>query len=255
MVGGQGTSWRAGEVVLKPLDMSLDALQWQADQLPSIEGHGTFRVAAPLRTASGDLVIEGWTAWPYLAGVHAPRRWKDIIATGEQFHAGTRSAPRPDFVAKRDDRWALADRYAWDEVGGSRLGPEVGPIVGGDERVRRLTGLRRPVDEPDQLVHGDLSGNVLFHPVLPPAIIDFSLYWRPQTYATAIVLIAALVWEGADPSLVAEIAVDHDNLGQHLVRALLFRIVTEHLSGLGRTPWVDADPYASAIKSVHQLAS
>ncbi len=31
-----------------------------------------------------------------------------------------------------------------------------------------------------QLVHRDLTGNVLFHPPLPPLVIDLSPYWlRP----------------------------------------------------------------------------
>ncbi len=32
---------------------------------------------------------------------------------------------------------------------------------------------------PPQLVHGDLTGNLLFHTSLPPAVIDLSPYWRP----------------------------------------------------------------------------
>jgi hypothetical protein len=38
---------------------------------------------------------------------------------------------------------------------------------------------------------------VLFHDGLPPAIIDFTPYWRPVGYASAIVVADALVWEGA----------------------------------------------------------
>ena len=57
------------------------------------------------------------------------------------------------------------------EVGGGRLAvvPEVA----------RLVAARRSVDAVSQLVHGDLSGNVLLAHGLPPAVIDFSPYWRP----------------------------------------------------------------------------
>src|SRR5215207_8118569 len=82
--GGQATAWRAGDVVLKPLDMSIDALRWQAEVLGSVEPDG-FRVAAPMRSQDGELVVDGWTAWPMLAGVHAPR-WADIVAVGERLH-------------------------------------------------------------------------------------------------------------------------------------------------------------------------
>jgi hypothetical protein len=50
------------------------------------------------------------------------------------------------------------------------------------------------------LIHGDLTGNVLFHDELPPAIIDFTPYWRPLEFQSAVVVADALVWEGAPPS-------------------------------------------------------
>ena len=50
-------------------------------------------------------------------------------------------------------------------------------------------------------MHGDLTGNVLFARGLPPAVIDFSPYWRPVGFASAVVVGDALLWEGADESL------------------------------------------------------
>jgi len=41
---------------------------------------------------------------------------------------------------------------------------------------------------PSQLIHSDLGGNVLFHDQLPPAIIDFSAYWRPVGWGAIGVL-------------------------------------------------------------------
>src|SRR5215217_311001 len=82
--GGQGTAWRVGDVVLKPLDMSIEALRWQADVLRSATCEDV-RVAVPLRSRDGELVVDGWTAWPLLAGAHAPR-WADIVAVGERLH-------------------------------------------------------------------------------------------------------------------------------------------------------------------------
>jgi hypothetical protein len=39
---------------------------------------------------------------------------------------------------------------------------------------------------------------VLFHAHLPPALIDFSPYWRPPGFASVVVIADALVWESAD---------------------------------------------------------
>lgn len=69
---------------------------------------------------------------------------------------------------------------------------------------------------------------MLFDSSLPPAIIDLSPYWRPADYASAIVLADALIWEGADARVLD--AIGHvDDFGQYLVRALIFRLVTDSL--------------------------
>jgi len=59
----------------------------------------------------------------------------------------------------------------------------------------RLAAALEPVEARSQLIHGDLTGNVLFAEHLPPAIIDLSPYWRPTSFASAIVIADALVWE------------------------------------------------------------
>jgi len=69
LAGGQGTTWRAGQVVLKPAD-SVQAGRWFAevyDALASPE----FRVPRPVRAVTGDWVAEGWTASCWVAGTAA----------------------------------------------------------------------------------------------------------------------------------------------------------------------------------------
>jgi uncharacterized protein (TIGR02569 family) len=192
--------------MFKPLDMDGAALEWQAEVLASLEPDG-FRVAAPLRARDGSLVVGGWTAWPRLEGRHEPR-WAEIVAVGERFHRALAGFPRPAVLDARTDPWAHADRIAWDEGD-----------VHDDPDIARLLAARRPVDAPEQLIHGDLSGNVLFADSLPPAVIDFSPYWRPAGYASAIVVADAVAWYGARPSLLA--TVDR----QLLIRAVLFRLL------------------------------
>jgi uncharacterized protein (TIGR02569 family) len=201
LAGGRGRSWRAGPLVLKPLDWLPAELAYQAELLATIRTDG-FRVAPPVPH-----VIEGWTAAPYLEGRHEPGRWNEIIAAGRRLHAALAAVPRPDaLLDARDDPWATGDRVAW----GEQPYPGVGDLLQALE----------PVDEPPQLVHGDLTGNVLFHPTLPPAIIDFAPYWRPTEYASAIIVCDALCWENAPAELADAVA------PQLLLRAAIFRGVT-----------------------------
>jgi prepilin-type processing-associated H-X9-DG protein len=155
-----------GDVVLEPLDMSIDALPWQAAVLASVVCDG-FRVAPPHRTREGELVVDGWTAWPLLEGTYAPR-WADILAVGERFHRALAGVERPAPVLDaRTDVWARVDRIACGEQPAGRFErvPEVA----------HLLAARTTVSAPSQLIHGDLSGNVLFADGMPPAASTFRL--------------------------------------------------------------------------------
>ena len=229
LAGGRGTAWRAGGIVLKPLDMTVEALRWQAGVLASVVPDG-FRVAAPRRSVAGELVVGGWTAWPLLPGAHA-ERWADIVSAGERFHRALAGVDPPaGLLEGRTDRWARADRVAWGEAdaGADAAVPEVA----------RLLAARRPVEAASQLVHGDLSGNVLFADGLPPAIIDLSPYWRPAAYASAVILVDAVLWHGAGAEL---LATADDRL---VVRALLFRLLAE------QDPAAAGGGYSPAIRAV-----
>jgi uncharacterized protein (TIGR02569 family) len=219
LAGGQGTAWSAGGLVLKPLDMSLEALEWQEAVLSEIAEDG-FRLARPVRSCAGSLVVVGWSAWLRLDGQHLPGRWADIGAVGERFHRASAHIPPPRWHQRRTDPFAAADRAAWnaDDLAPFRSLPVI------DELAARL----QPVRGRDQLIHGDLSGNVLFHPRLAPGIIDLSPYWRPPLFATAVVAVDAMVWEGADRSVVG-ILHGHPDAAQYLIRAAIFRAVMDHL--------------------------
>jgi uncharacterized protein (TIGR02569 family) len=205
-----------------------------------------FRVARPQRSVDGSLVVDGWCALEWVEGRHEERRWADIVAAGESFHAALAGVPRPDFIDRRTDPWVIGDRVAWGEL-----------PAGDFARVKhldRLAAALRPIDKPSQLIHGDLCGNVLFADPLPPAIIDFSPYWRPPAFASAIVVADALTSEGADESLLD--AVDHvEDFPQFLLRALIYRVVTDRLFRENEPIRPDdADPYLPVVDLACRLA-
>lgn len=243
--GGQRTSWLVGDLVLKPLDRELEDLEWQAALFSSLRPEG-FRVARPRRADDGSLVVEGWSAWERMEGRHDERRWPDIVAVGERFSEALSGVPRPRGVGHRTDNWAIGDRVAWGELPARDLGRV--------KHLDRLVAALRPVEGRSQLIHGDLTGNVLFADPLPPAIIDLAPYWRPPAYASAIVVGDALVWEGADESLLD--AVDHiEQFPQFLLRALIYRAVTDRLFREREPIRPDhADPFLPAVELACRLA-
>jgi uncharacterized protein (TIGR02569 family) len=216
-VPGRPHVWLAGDAVLKPLDLLPDELDWQAGVLTSVSVERV-RLAPPLRTEDGRLVVDGWTAWRRVEGRHEPGRWREAIEAGRRLHRALAGLERPAFLDARTHPWSVGDRAAWGEL---PLEPWLG--IG---HVARLAPLLRPVTAASGLIHGDLAGNVLHEPGLPPAVIDLSPYWRPPPFADAIVVADALVWEGADESVLGAVA-DVEDLGQYLARALIYRLVTE----------------------------
>jgi hypothetical protein len=115
-----------------------------------------------------------------VAGRHA-RRWPEIIATGERLHATLAGVRRPAAVLDaRTDPWARADGIAWDDL--PRM-PAVARLLGAPASRRRA----------ESVIHGHLTGNVLFAYEQPPADIDFSPDWRPKAFASAIVAVDAVL--------------------------------------------------------------
>ena len=245
LTGGQGTAWRSGNVVLKPLDMTVAELAWQAEVLGSLACDG-FRVARPLAAGDGSLVVDGWTARQALEGSHREGCWPEVIAVGERFHAALAATTRPGFLDLRSDRWAIGDRVAWGELPAEEFS--------GVKHVPRLVAALQPLDASGQIVHGDLTGNVLFSDELPPAVIDFVPYWRPPGFASAVVVADALVWEGADETLLGSVA-HVDEFPQYLLRALIYRAVTDRLFRLDEPLRADDDdPYLPAVELALGLA-
>jgi uncharacterized protein (TIGR02569 family) len=209
--GGQGTSFRAGALVLKPTGDVAQA-EWLADVLDGVAGDGV-RVVRPVRSGSGRWVVDGWSAWRWLAGEHRPDAWDETLEVSRRFHRAVAEVPwSPALVATH--LWAVADRVAWGEAAAD-LPALVSPLL----------ARRRAVDLPSQLVHGDLHANVLFADPEPPVVIDVSPYWRPAGYADAVVVADAVAWAGAGEDLVERLLRGQGD--QLLLRAVLFRVASD----------------------------
>jgi hypothetical protein len=260
--GGQGTAWRAGEVVLKPVGDPRVA-RWTADLYRDLDSLGPvghldpldpldptgpldpltarrdpgFRVPRPLRIAARDWVAQdplvgAWVAWQWLPGEPASwagvsPHWPRLIAASRAFHAALAGRPAPPWLGRDGSQWTAGDQVAWGERDpGSLLAAAPAPLAG---QLRSLLAALRPVRLPAQLIHGDLGGNVLFAPGQLPAVIDFSPCWRPAGLALAVAAVDALTWSEADPAILGDLA-DQPELDQLLARAHVGRLVTEIVS-------------------------
>ena len=237
--GGQGSSWLAPPLVLKPVGSDLEAeeVAWLAEALPPLGGalaeeagvrlpadvpaDAPADVPVGVRGPGGRWVVDGWRAMTWVAGEPGPAGcWTGVFAAARAFTAAVAHLPRPPFLDRRNNPWAVADRAAWGEEP-LAVHPAQRVLV---EQLRALAA-RGSAERAAQLVHGDLTGNVLFSPGLPPAVIDVSPYWRPAAYAGAVVVADGLLWWGQGADLLAAAGESGDR--DLVARALLFRLLTD----------------------------
>jgi uncharacterized protein (TIGR02569 family) len=225
--GGQGRTWVVGDLVLKPVGDVAEA-EWVGAVLCDLPERG-FRLSRPVQSRAGRWAVAGWSAWSRVDGRHdVSTRWGDVLAAGEALHHALREVPRPDFLDARDNIWVEGERTAWDDDAPRVIHPSLAPLA------EQLAALRTPKRAPDQIVHGDLTGNVLFGDALAPAIIDFTPYWRPVGFASAVVVADAIAWHGATSALADALSHDDDEPRSMLARAALFRLITSDRAALGQ---------------------
>ncbi|GAC66611.1 TIGR02569 family protein [Gordonia soli] len=230
--------WRVGEVVLSLVPDHARAA-WSASVREALFVEG-LRIARPFRATDGRYVVSGWRADTYIAGAPEPRH-DEVLSVADRLHASIAGLERPRFLLQPPapphtdvDVFTAADRAAWEDVPlrsarAAGMGQPTSPDgVESVEILTTLATLRKPVDLPSQVVHGDLFGTVLFAGAAAPGITDIVPYWRPASWAAAVVVVDSLAWGGADEGLVHRWA-DQPEWPQMMLRATIFRLAVHAL--------------------------
>ncbi|WP_406832056.1 aminoglycoside phosphotransferase [Pedococcus sp. KACC 23699] len=235
LAGGRGGSVVAGDLVLSPgrdaatQDWLSPVLARQAVAL-DLEPARAVRIAMPIPAREGSWVVDGWAASRYEPDTTACTDLDVLVATGRLLHARLAVAvpQRPAGLDTRTDRWAEADRLVWgpiDALAAAVARQGSGVADGWVAELRSLAGTGSPPARSEQLVHGDLAGNVLLDATGTPVVIDLAPYWRSPLWAEAVCVLDAVTWHGADPT-----ALEHWHHGEHreaMLRARLFRLLSD----------------------------
>lgn len=230
--------WRLGDVVLSPVsDHARGAWSAKVRETLAVDG---VRLARPVRSTDGRYVVSGWRADAFIGGAPEPRH-DEVVSLAMRLHTATAQLEKPRFLTQTPvapwtdvDVFVAADRAAWEKVPfrSARASGAVEPTspdgLRSVEVIGQLATLRLPVESPDQLVHGDLFGTVLFDGADAPGITDISPYWRPASWAAAVVVVDALSWGGADDGLIGRWD-DLPEWPQMLLRAVMFRLAVHAL--------------------------
>ncbi len=187
--GGQGTSYRSGEIMLKPAD-SAEYSEWIAELFSSLPASPGVRFARPIKSSSDEWIYDGYVGWEFLEGEHIEGYYHDKLIASKIFHKSLAGVAKPKFLATPTGPWSAADQIVW-QGSSFEYSQEFMDLI------NQITPHLKPVDGSEQLIHGDLLGNFLISDNLSPAIIDFSPVWAPVGFAEGIMLVDAITWEGA----------------------------------------------------------
>lgn len=236
--GGRGHSVRAGDLVLSPgrdaatqdrLNPRLARLAVDLDTRAARDPRD-LRIAMPVPARDGSWVVDGWGATRYEPGTQVLTDVAATRAVGAVLHAElARLVPSWSSADELPaHRWAVAERAAFGD------GPV--PVESLDGRGRLLLShLAADRDStplgPEQLVHGDLAGNVLLDPGGAPVVIDVTPYWRPALWAEAVAVLDSVVRWGADRAVMHEWVSGARR--QAMIRAAMFRLLGERPSDIG----------------------
>jgi uncharacterized protein (TIGR02569 family) len=240
--GGLGPAFRFGDVVVKPVDDAVEAAFIASVMAAVVVDETKVRVARPAATQDGRWVAEGWAASHRVEGrqLRSNHPWPMALTAIAALHDGLEAIGRDPVLDGRGHRWAVADGLAWGEAATS-LHPRIEALVG-----RVQDGLTT-TDAESQLIHGDCFSNLLFADGLAPAVIDFSPYWRPGSWATAIYVVDAVAWGGGDQGLLDLLPMSPE-MHDLLRRAAIFRLVA--LDGYRRELGQDIESQLPAYESM-----
>lgn len=243
--GGRGLCFRTANVLLRPSDDNeeseyIGSLCANLLKLDLVD----YCVPAPIPVSESPekYVADGWTAWTFVDGKMAPKgNFEILFKACRGFHTDLRTLvnEKPLFLSNRQNRFTEADLVTWGEKKLEDVQKVNNDIMATIQpSLEQLLRLRQPFQQElrNQLIHGDLTGNVLFDDSgRPPAIIDITLYWRPAEYAEAIIVADGLIWLGEGRELVEIYGTDHTRM-QLLLRALYWRCLSFAIDSI--VPWV-----------------
>ncbi|EJD55562.1 hypothetical protein AURDEDRAFT_118633 [Auricularia subglabra TFB-10046 SS5] len=239
LAGGQSQSYTSGAFVLKLIDDPIE-VNYTLPLLEKLSSTQKQSYCTPKPSRAGDAyIVSSWTCTQWVPGKPIPQtlaQWSALLDASRAFHRSLRALvhEKPPFLDERAHRWNISQKVAFGELPCPPLPADALSVLSRLESLKPLLAHLPPddveVDLASQLIHGDLAGNVLFAEGRPPAIIDFSPYWRPVCYAEAVVASDGLVEYGAGPELVALVGTGRMRM-EMLLKAMVFRVISDWMGG------------------------
>jgi uncharacterized protein (TIGR02569 family) len=219
LAGGQQTTMKFGDIVLKPID-DVAYANFTASIFDQIDPK-EYRISKPIKSIDNNYVEDGFIATKFEPGNHDFSRIAEMLKVSENLHHDLKEikCKFPNF----DNPWTSAQKILWDN---KKLPIDLNQDS--KEFCEKILAELKPITLPKQLIHSDLSGNILFHENLKPLVIDFSPAFAPYEYASALIVTDNIAWNHADINsleLLKEYSIDFEVVKY----AVVFRILVSAL--------------------------
>lgn len=177
-----------------------------------------YRLSKPIRSTDGTFVSHGWVCTRFERGHEARGKIEEKLRVSRLFHRDLSGVNVQDFP-RPDHAWSKAHQIAWQ----AKELPEDIHKEARDMIINLLRKVSLLQRYNLQVVHGDLSGNILFDDTLEPLVIDFSPTVAPVEYAEAILACDCIAWQGSPVSEI-DLLPDSELYKEMITRAVIFRL-------------------------------
>lgn len=231
--GGSGHAYQFDDIVIKQI-LDSEEYNWSAEVLNSIPSASEILIAKPIKSKSGNWVIDNWAATTFIKSKHIQGNWPDRLTASKTFHKLLKKYAWNAKLRPERHRFSHADSIVWGDI------PFKNMFHGDMGRyISRIFSFFRKINCSNQVIHSDLCGNTLFTENKIPVIIDFSPAFRPTYYAEAIIVCDAIAWEEAPLELIHILEAQDRN--QYILRAINFRLVIAALNEVNRPGIFDSE--------------
>ena len=227
LLGGQGSAYRSGNIILKPTNDKVESEEL-ANLVSSVVSSRELRIPRPIKSINNNWIEENYVAWEFLEGKEIGLRYEQKIQICEEFSQIFKNIGKPSFIELRNDPWSIADRVTWEEKNkqyDARF----------QKMINQIKSKLKPIRLNSQIIHGDIARNIIFSKEYAPGVIDLTIYWRPKDYAKALLIVDAITWENTDTNIYKFVK-DLPEINQLLLRAGLRRLIEnpEHIEHFGK---------------------
>eukprot|EP01091_Cochliopodium_minus_P010956 TRINITY_DN3022_c0_g1_i2.p1 TRINITY_DN3022_c0_g1~~TRINITY_DN3022_c0_g1_i2.p1 ORF type:complete len:294 (+),score=56.91 TRINITY_DN3022_c0_g1_i2:231-1112(+) len=222
--GGRGTVYKSGDKIIKPVDNELENKEISLLMSTKVKSTNELRFSNPIRSTNDNWIEDGYVCWSYLDGKECVGRYDEKIKICTLYSEAFKDIEQPEFCKNMPrNAWNIADEMVWDEnIKNLKFEPKFSEIV------HQIIDKFLPINFQNQIIHGDIGGNILFSEIgNPPAVIDLTFYWRPYYFTHAFLVVDSISWCDADPIELYGYVKDYPDIDQLLYRAALRRILEQ----------------------------